>query len=345
MAQQQQQQSTSQESSETTKQASTEEQSQSTARDGETSQSSLSEMQDSSGNQAALETMRGEQSQTQGTQQSNGDQGGGGSAMVMASAGAGEFAFDNSFTPGLLEYWSRHPEAPLDDVLRAMADETMEVSSKEQPVHHPDLVSVGSGAAGKESDGENQKAAYLVANQNYTGISKLKTPIAETGALAGALSSRNYITMIDEDVSASTIRDDFNAGLDHATAGDEVVLGYAGHGGNDGLIGIDHGNPNPDVLPYGELTGLVSKATGAGVHLRVIMDSCHSAEGTNLVREEFGNDEFEGTGLKGYFYEKIFDMCMSNQEALSLLQSEMHEDQKEAVLAKREETLDRKSVV
>jgi len=342
MAQQQQQEKSTQESSSTGSQTAEQTQNQSSPNSGEATQNSLNAMQEGAGNQAAQDEMK----RSQGDSASEGKEsatessaGGDGSAMVMASAGATEWAFDKSFTPTLIEKWKASPEAPLAEVLNQMAKETLSVSCAEQPVHHPDLLTLGEGPAGKESAGEKEKFAFLVANQNYTGISKLSTPIAETAALGAMLESKQYDTLIDNDIQADEIKADFNNELAQASAGDELVLGFAGHGGNDGLVGIDHTSNNPDVMPYGELSSLVNKATGSGVHLRVIMDSCHSATGSSLVREEMANSAFEEAGLENSVYASIYNVCSQNRERLITLSGEYNQEKKEAVKARREASM------
>jgi hypothetical protein len=350
MAQQQQQQQQQQQKQETDSQANsssggqeaTEERSQTAASGEETSQNSLNQMQNGAGNQAAQEEMR----RSQGNSAADGEKGSGdasskgeGSAMVMASAGSTEWAFDNSFTPALIEKWKASPDAPLSEVLTQMAKETLSVDCEDQPIHHPDLLSIGKGPAAKESEGDKEKLAYLVGNQNYTGISELSTPIAETAALGAMLTSKNYDTIIDNDIQADEIKSDYNNELAQASAGDELVLGFAGHGGNDGLVGIDHTSDSPDVMPYGELSSLVSKATGSGVHLSIIMDSCHSATGTSLVREEISNSAFEDAGMENSIYASIYDVCSQNLGRLNSLAGEHSEVKREAVTAQRESSM------
>jgi hypothetical protein len=224
-----------------------------------------------------------------------------GSATVVASAEDTEYAFDNSFTPALVGLLQNNPNLSLDEVLgnissgALLAMSTSAVTNSDG-LHHPTIVQYGQTQENSNECRDSQKIAVLVANQNYTHLTNLSTPIAEAGALAGELSGRGYDANVHTDQGAGDMSSLYSAALATAQEGDDIVAYYGGHGSPSGLCGrdedvVDMGGgvyepANVDTFSNGQVAGVVSDATSKGAHIRFVMDSCHSGEAAQAVRDE-----------------------------------------------------------
>ena len=224
-----------------------------------------------------------------------------GSATVVASAEDTEYAFDNSFTPALVGLLQNNPNLSLDEVLGNISSGALlamntSAATNSDGLHHPTIVQYGQTQEDSNECRDSQKIAVLVANQNYTHLTNLSTPIAEAGALAGELSGRGYDANVHTDQGAGDMSSLYSAALATAQEGDDIVAYYGGHGSPSGLCGrdedvIDMGGgvyepANVDTFSNGQVAGVVSDATSKGANIRFVMDSCHSGEAAQAVRDE-----------------------------------------------------------
>tara|TARA_B110000037_G_scaffold171984_1_gene195339 strand:+ start:823 stop:2364 length:1542 start_codon:yes stop_codon:yes gene_type:complete len=305
--------------------------SQSAGQGGETTQASLANMQDGAGNQAALDAMAEAQSGGEVAAQSGGvaagtpaDSGGEGeesasrglwtstvnmfdsaventvgvsgpgtgSANVISASGENESAFDDVFTPALAKLIASTPDRPMTEILEEMAEKQLLSKNSDQPTFHPDLVSVGQPPLASEGT-ETKKSASLIGNSDYPGTaSDLPGAKTDLTALAGALSGYDIDTHENQD--AGDMESVYRSRLKESTEGDEVFLSFSGHGSDGGLQGVDN-----KLFVNAKVQSMVNRATAMGIHLNFVIDACHSANATSLVREEYASKLFEENNLDG----------------------------------------------
>jgi hypothetical protein len=226
-----------------------------------------------------------------------------GSATVIGTAADTEYAFDNSFTPALVAALQNNPNLSLDEVLATMPATSLGAPATDNDggLHHPTIVQYGQNDENANVCRDNEKVAVLIANQNYVNISPLSTPIAEANAMSGELVARGYDSNVHNDKSSRDMSTLWNGMVASANEGDDLVAFYGGHGAPEGLCGInDDIPPNPtDLFTNGEVAGVVSAATSKGAHIRFVMDSCHSGEAAEAVREERENELAENADSLG----------------------------------------------
>lgn len=219
-----------------------------------------------------------------------------GSAVVVGSAADSEWAFDASFTPALVTALQNNPNLSVDEVLHLISDRTLVVNDPDQAVHHPTLAEYGQTAANTSETRGGQRLAVFVANQNYTSIGSLQTPIAESTSFEGAMTGRGYKSLgVKQDQSSGEMAGVYTDLIGQAQPGDDLVAYYAGHGAEDGLVGRDYSSTNNDMFTNGEVAEVVGQATTLGAHIRFIMDSCHSGSAVQAVREQRANELAETT--------------------------------------------------
>ena len=290
-------------------------QTQGAASGGPTTQASLAGMQGGAGNQAAVEEMSSAQASEEGASQDGTGGGSGGadleslppippigSAAILAAAGENEWAFEGGLSVKLNELLLANPGVPLTELLKQAADAKYS-GSKEQKDVHADVAVVGT----LPSEDADNKKATLVANQNYDESSDLSKAIGETQTLAGTLRGEGFDDLVYVDQKAADIEAYYNIEMNDAKAGDEVVLGFSGHGGQEGLVGVDE-----ETVSHGTINSYVSEALSEGIHLRVILDACHTGAGTNLIRDEYESAAIDTPALLS----KIYDQCVVVYDAL-----------------------------
>lgn len=210
---------------------------------------------------------------------------------MLGSAGSDESASDDLFTPALVAALQANPKLSIDEVLWQLAV-APPGEGKSGEWQHPSIVQYGRMAPGASDRQDHKKVAVLVGNQKYQNISKLYTPIAEAGAMQGALASRGYQASVHTDRTSADMASLWGSMVGAANPGDDLVAFYGGHGMPEGLIGVNHGDPPaaPDIFTNGQVFGVVSSATGKGAHIRFVMDSCHAGTAIETVREERQNE-------------------------------------------------------
>jgi hypothetical protein len=274
-------------------------------------------MQGGAGNQAAVEEMNGAQASEEGANReaSGGGTGGGdleslppippiGSAVILAAACENEWAFEGGLSVKLNELLLANPTVPLSELLKQAAEAKYSGSTEQKDVN-ADVAVVGT----LPSEDADNKKATLVANQNYDESSDLSSAIGETQALAGTLRGEGFDDIVYEDQKAGDIEAYYNIEMNDAKAGDEVVLGFSGHGDNDGLVGVDE-----ETVKHGTINSYVNEALSEGVHLRVILDACHTGTGTNLIRDEYASAAIDTPA----FLSNIYDQCEVVYDALQV---------------------------
>lgn len=220
-----------------------------------------------------------------------------GSATVVGSAADSEYAFDNSFTPGLVAALNNDPNLSLDQALQDLSGGSLAAFGgapldNDNGLHHPTIVQYGQTDENTGESRDNKKIAVLVANQNYNAISSLGTPIAEANSMSSALASRGYDANVHNDQTATQMGSLWDGMVGAAQEGDDLVAFYGGHGAPEGLVGVNY-SFNPvvnDIYANGSVEGVVSSATSKGAHIRFVMDSCHSGHAAQAVRTERQNE-------------------------------------------------------
>ncbi|MED5372586.1 MAG: caspase family protein [Myxococcota bacterium] len=224
-------------------------------------------------------------------------------ATVVGAAEDSEYAFDDSFTPALLSKMNDEGKS-LDDALGELGDSPLllneDSADNDEGLHHPTIVSYGKERAAKGKR-KAQKRAVLVANQKYKHISELSTPAAETASLAGTLKGQGYKAKVWNNRTAKSMKSQYDDMVSKAKEGDQLVAYFSGHGAEDGLVGIKYNfDENNDMMPYSEVSSVVSAATAKGANIRFIMDACHSGTGAQLVRsQQIGKLAEEGETMTG----------------------------------------------
>jgi hypothetical protein len=246
---------------------------------------------------------------------------GGGSATVVGAAADSEYAFDNSFTPALVAALQANPNLSIDEVLQQLSLSSLGTGvDNDSALHHPTIVQYGQTAQNTSECRDNKKLAVLIANQNYTNISSLSTPIAEAGTMKTELTSRGYDANVHNDKTAADMSSLWGSMVGAAERGDDLVAFYGGHGAPEGLVGRDFDFPpaKPDIFSNAQVSGVVSTATGKGAHIRFVMDSCHSGSAAQAVREVREN-ELAAVATSGGDYLRVAAMAGLRQAKQRLL--------------------------
>ena len=207
-----------------------------------------------------------------------------GSALVLGSAANSEFAYDDSFSPHLLETLQDNPNESLETILSSLDSASLSISGNQE--HH-----VTTAQYGNQHTNENtgNKQAILIANENYRYENPLETPISEANQMASELESRNYNTEIFQDQDSVGMETAWMNMIERANPGDELVAFFGGHGKKAGLVGVEHTPAHDDILENALISSMVQKASSQGKHMRFIMDSCHSGSTVASVRENYTN--------------------------------------------------------
>jgi hypothetical protein len=259
-------------------------------------------------------------------------------ATVVAAAADTEFAFDNSFTPALVAALQANPGLSIDEVLQQLAASPLgRGADNDRGLHHPTIVQYGHMAPSTSEPRDTRKRAVLIANQNYTHIRRLNTPIDEAGNMQSQLASRGYDADVQTDKTAADMTSLWGSLVGAANRGDDLVALYSGHGTPEGLAGIDDDRPpNPrDIFTNNQVSGVVSAATSKGAHIRFVLDSCYSGSAVQVVREVRENelaavassagDHVRVVALTGLrkAKQRLMDACLDRDTTLRQLDGEI----------------------
>lgn len=221
-----------------------------------------------------------------------------GSAIVLGSAANSENAYDDSFTPHLLQSLQDNPTQDLDTTLLSLETlilpEPEPLLSKEDKALAPSNIpprrehhATTSQYGDLDSPKEGEKIAVLIGNELYHHLSPLGTPIMEANQMASELESRDYDTEVLTDQNAEGMEYVWQNMIENANPGDELVAFFGGHGNENGLLGVEHQAAQPDILEKGLISSMAQTATSQGKHIRFIMDSCHSGSTVETAREDY----------------------------------------------------------
>ena len=210
-----------------------------------------------------------------------------GSAIVVGESGATEYGFTNRFTPDLVQLMQNSPNASLDEILETIGDQEYQVNYTSdptfpQPELHPTLTSYGERT---DENSSGDKAAMLVANENYPGAA-LAGVTAQATSLEGQLTGRGYQSPgVITDQTGAGLATAFSGLVSNAEEGDELLAYFIGHGSPEGLAGLDWQN-----YTNAQVSGLVNSATSKGAHIRFLIDACHAGSAVQAVRSERVNE-------------------------------------------------------
>ncbi len=125
-----------------------------------------------------------------------------------------------------------------------------------------------------------QRQALVIGNDSYPGNS-LRNARHDAQAIADALGSLGYITLLQTDVTRRVLEDSVDTFANRLNAGDTAVLFYSGHGlqvdGENYLVPIDFRASSPADVKYQgySLSQIVEKLAQHGASTQiVILDSC-----------------------------------------------------------------------
>ena len=200
-----------------------------------------------------------------------------GSSLVVHSAGENEGAADgDSYTQGLLADAEANPGADVDDLAKGRSDEDGH--------SHADHAQTGD----KKVADDGKKAAVYVGNATYTKIPVLQGAARDAAGMHGTWSGKGYEGGLVEDQSGAGISAAFQGAVGGLGPGDRALLYYAGHGTDQGLLGVgyDPFKPGSDMAPHALVQGLVQQAEARGFHLTAILDACQSGAATARVTED-----------------------------------------------------------
>ena len=149
--------------------------------------------------------------------------------------------------------------------------------------------------------------ALLVGIDSYPPpIPSLSGCVNDTAAMQDLLEKRfggpglKILTLTDKQATRQEVIDAFRSHFDQASKDDIALFHFSGHGSqvpNNGLFtGIKPGRLLESIVCYDSRSGapdlvdkdlatLISEVTSRGVHITVILDSCHSGSGTRDLVE------------------------------------------------------------
>jgi hypothetical protein len=152
----------------------------------------------------------------------------------------------------------------------------------------PEQAEVGVDASNEKPAG---RAAYFLANSHYGGDDDLRQTLADAKNMKATTEGRGYRTIdLSQDQTAAEMEADYRRCVGQTRPSEELLLYYAGHGREEGLLGVDYGrDPRKGTMPNAVIADLVDQATSKGIHLTFILDTCHSGAAASLVRRQHRN--------------------------------------------------------
>jgi len=200
-----------------------------------------------------------------------------GSSLVVHSAGENEAAADGqSYTQDLLADAQDNPDVDIDDLARGRSDQ--------QGHSHADHAQTGK----KDVADNGKKAAVYVGNATYSKVPVLPGAARDAAGMHGTWSGKGYQGGLVKDQTGDGISGAFQGALKGLGPGDRALVYYAGHGTEQGLLGVDYDpfQPGADLAPHALVQGLVQQAEARGFHLTAILDACQSGAATARVTED-----------------------------------------------------------
>jgi hypothetical protein len=205
-----------------------------------------------------------------------------GSVQVVGSSGSKEEARESAtgghFTQRLISLMEG--DGDLDSALHTIVDETLEGGQ------HPTQVQISAPSGGES---QSRKAA-VIGNSRYQPQTSYHNLTADKDArsMTAALKSEGYEVPGGprQNLGAAALEKALKKPLadKSLSAGDDVVLYYAGHGKRSGLVGTDG-----EIAPNAVLDDAAGEARKLGLDLRIILDACYSGSAADTVRTEYLN--------------------------------------------------------
>jgi hypothetical protein len=232
-----------------------------------------------------------------------------GSVTVAGSTSSEEQAADeSSYTQGLVGD---------EDIYE---DPTEGIEEKATKAHrfksqHPSIAQMGI----RPEEIKGQKLAVYIGNNKYKHRppwSTLPGAKADADKMKGAMEGHDYKTLGQhEDKNAGEMGAIFSGAVNKAKSGDALLLYYAGHGVQEGIVGVgsklkDSEKEGGDgqeagdserglnlvtvplaelineVEPYPQILQTLEAGVAGGVHTTLIADACHSGAAADLVRDK-----------------------------------------------------------
>jgi len=227
-----------------------------------------------------------------------------GSVTVVAAAGSEQVALEGErdcFTPTLSRALLANPEQTINAVLGDLSGAVL-VDGQLPTLAQGEGLSARPGAS---------QHAVVVSNADYLDPNLiLHTPHADGDAMSSRVAGRGFDPVEQhQDKTAQQMKSAYEAPLADGDLqrGDSLFLYYAGHGVQQGLLGVnfdaeqylqDQGEPGSrgltvrpsqrlsadDILRNQELVGVADRAAAAGVNTTVVLDSCHSGAVADTMR-------------------------------------------------------------
>ena len=212
---------------------------------------------------------------------------GDGSATVATSAGAGFEAADlGSYTTVFLQLKKGNPDKSDDELLDMMANKEVNKGSR-------------TGHLGENtSTADGKKEALVIGNEKYTKFPGHDLPGAKSdaAAMASTYGGQGFTVDHKTDLSGGSIQTEVGAAGKNLSAGDELLVYFAGHGLRDGVVGVDYPDSGA-VAPNSTMSGKATSAQSSGYHATIMIDACHSGALVDEM-EKSGEDAKETTKTK-----------------------------------------------
>jgi hypothetical protein len=236
-----------------------------------------------------------------------------GSATVVGSASSEEYAYEGG--PGSYTQELVGDDDIYVDPTEALGETATEAHRFES--QHPSIAQLG--IRPKEIKGK--KLGVYVGNNNYVNFLSLSGAKADAEKMKGTMEGHDYETLDhQEDKNAQEMDAIYSGGINKAKSGDALLLYYAGHGVQEGMVGVEAdeaGSENEqgreqeaggdaralkfvsaaeleanassdvsvtDVERYTQITQMLEAGVADGVHITLIADTCFSGAVADLIR-------------------------------------------------------------
>jgi hypothetical protein len=130
-----------------------------------------------------------------------------------------------------------------------------------------------------------KRHALVIGNEHYKDVSDLPGAARDARGMKTHY-AKSHTVDHQTDLTSTGLTSAVTGAGQAMSAGDELVVYYAGHGTEQGLVGVEARADNVSVLPLSTLSGLVGSAVSGGWHVTVINDSCHSGALQDQVKQK-----------------------------------------------------------
>lgn len=152
-------------------------------------------------------------------------------------------------------------------------------SSYTDPATQQQATSVAAGQCSAPAQG--RRIGAFVGNDAYKNGQTLNGAGSDASAMAlSEMNQRGSEGQIHYDQNSAGIMSAFSAVVGQMKPGFQGVLYFAGHGIEEGLVGVDAEEDATghitDVVPYSAVAALGAGAVAGGYYLEIVVDACHS---------------------------------------------------------------------